>query len=236
MALIFSMLNQADFNLGTVTNTLGNTIAFNASSAIGRQAGSAIITLPGGNVGLAYNERSFAYPSSNILRSVSYVDFTGLTMSDGEAFNVLHPRGAASANVLTRVFFRRAGASHYLDVIAYGEGGVFRPANVTEVGKSLIKLELESRRSSVFGATDARVRVWVNDVLVISETGFANFTSAGGVDRFRFGNTAELDTGTSGVLRIGDFQLYDTEGPTTAGGLVRRQNNWNNHGWHRSFS
>lgn len=158
-----------------------------------------------------------SHPSAEATYRVRfYVNLRGLTMSEGDEFDVFTAYDGTdpvppttTGNALLRVVARRSGGQKVLSAFVRTDGGsqIEIPDEILLVNGWRV-IELDWAKATAAGANNGRLNLWVDGT---ARTGLASLDNdAASINYARWGTVSGVDAGTSGTLKLDDFASQRT--------------------------
>ncbi len=153
-----------------------------------------------------------SHPSAEATYRVRfYLNLRGLTMTDGNEFDVFDAYDGAdpvpptvTGNPALRVVVRQvSGAFRLSAFVRQNNGGELEIPAPPSLAPGWRAVELNWAKSTAPGANNGRLDLWVDGVAQPSLTGVNNDTEV--VNYARLGAVNGIDAGTSGTLKLDDF-------------------------------
>ncbi|HSK79693.1 MAG TPA: S-layer homology domain-containing protein [Thermoanaerobaculia bacterium] len=153
-----------------------------------------------------------SHPSAEATYRVRfYVNLRGLTMSEGDEFEVFTAYDgtdpvppAITGNALLRVVARRSGGDNVLSAFVRTDGG-----SQAEIPDEILLvdgwrvIELNWAKATAAGANNGRLDLWVDGFSQAGLSSLDNDTAS--INYARWGAVSGVDNGTSGTLKLDDF-------------------------------
>ena len=214
MSNIYEVQTEAQYNGTAKTTVAGLAQSWDDTSALGGLAGDVKIVLPGGSTGAAYfgNSITALGASTQYLNMRMYVLPSGLTMSNGDQFNMMYCRRASPATFLFFLGLRRTDPGYSLVAYEYHDSGLF-DNHVMAIPDTETYAEISVQKASTAMSGDGVFTARINGSIEYQNTSASIYTNLETVNQVLFGNIGGLDTTTSGDFFIGKILITDDANP-----------------------
>lgn len=136
-------------------------------------------------------------------RARFYFDPNALVLPHNKRFKIFQLRASDNRRLLTLVFREEAG-SYVLLAKSHQDDATWAKTPWIDYDDAPHYVEIEWTRSSAPGASDGRLRMWIDGTLTSSVSGIDN--DERGAIEARFGEVGGLDAGTTGTYYLDHFE------------------------------
>ncbi|MCL4267345.1 MAG: PKD domain-containing protein [Anaerolineae bacterium] len=135
-------------------------------------------------------------------RARFYFDPNSIAMATGNNHFIFSGRGAGTESF--RLMLSYSAGSYQLLMQIRNDAGSFISSSTHIIADTLHFIEIDWRAATAPGANDGYMTLWVDDVLLQTQSGIDNDTRR--VDEARLGPLNGIDTGTRGIYLIDAFE------------------------------
>ena len=171
-----------------------------------------------------YAEKTWTL-TTEILRFRFYFDPNGITMVEGDNFNISTVMRLGTARFQIRLMW--TSGAYYIDTRLRADNSSWADSADTLLTDEVHLIEYEVTRATGPTAFDGRIKLWLDGIEISTLTGdnYDTWSTTADLDEFRVGAAGGIDVGTSGTIYFDEIKGNDDGtliGPVTTAGARGR--------------
>jgi len=213
------------------TSNGGSITASTASAQEGTNYGVDLVS--GGAASTAIlAQTDFTYNTDDV-RVRFYVDFTALTMADGDQFDIIRVKSPSGSTnrIRAMVLYTLSGDVHSMSFGLKDDAGSWTDSSEVTIPNGKAMVEIHAIRGTGVPVSDnnAELRIYINGSTTkepesLDATDAIDLVDTWGINEFRFGSLAGVDAGTTGSFYMDEIKATDDSariGPVTFSDGIR---------------